>query len=323
MTTKTLLIGLLTATTLGFTLVPAAAEATTATHANCPEVIHGTAPTLHPEGVAYDPARDRFLVGSVTHGTVSVVNPDGTVRTLVHDDTLTTTMGIAVDAKRGRLLVANGDVGLNPAGSPDTLNKVAGLGVYDLRTGKRIAYHDLGALDPSHNHFANDIAIAPDGTAFVTDSFNGAIYRVPPHGDPKIEFQDDRLLPTGNGNGANGIVLHPGGYLLIAHSSGKALYKLEGGTLTQVRIAQPIGAPDGLLLNEDGTVNAIDNTAANRVIGLSTMDNWATASVGPDVAWPDPAPTTMARGKCGVYVLSGRLDQLPAGSDEFLLRKLG
>jgi hypothetical protein len=31
----------------------------------------------------------------------------------------------------------------------------------------------------------------------------------------------------------------------------------------------------------------------------------------------------MARGNCGIYVLSGRLDQLPpVGSDEFLLRRL-
>jgi hypothetical protein len=66
----------------------------------------------------------------------------------------------------------------------------------------------------------------------------------------------------------------------------------------------------------------VDNTADNRVVTLGSADDWATASVTSSQPWADPAPTTMARGDCGVYVLSGRLDQLPDGSDEFLLRRL-
>lgn len=291
--------------------------------ARCPDLIAGMAPLLHPEGVAYSPARHRFLVGSVTHGTVSVVQPDGSVRTLVEDPELITTMGLAVDARRGRLLVVNGDVGIGERSTPETVRRVAGLGIFDERTGHRIAYHDLGALDPTREHFGNDVAIAPDGTAFVTDSFSGAIYRVPVHGAPSVLIRDDRLVPVVRGNGANGIVLHPKGFLLIAHSSGRALYKLAAGQLTQVAIAEAIGAPDGLLLEGDGRLHAIDNTAANRVLTLRSTDNWTTARLVASQPWPDPAPTTMARGDCGIYVLSGRLDQLPpVGSDQFLLRRL-
>jgi sugar lactone lactonase YvrE len=288
----------------------------------CPDLVTGSAPRLHPEGVAYSPALDRFLVGSVTHGTVSVVQPGGSVRTLVDDPVLITTMGLAVDARRGRLLVVNGDVGISEHSTPDTIRRTAGLGIYDLRTGHRIAYHDLGALDPDREHFGNDVAIAKDGTAFVTDSFNGAVYRVPVHGRPNILIRDDRLTPAGRGNGANGIVLHPNGSLLIAHSSGHAVYKLVDGQLTQVTVDQEIGAPDGLLLNSNGALHAIDNTSANRVVTLDSTDDWTTARLTDSQSWPDPAPTTMARGRCGIYVLSGRLDQLPNGSDEFLLRKL-
>jgi len=291
--------------------------------AGCPDLITGSGPLLHPEVVAYSPRQKRFLVGSVTHGTVSVVRPDGTVRTLVEDPALITTMGLAVDARRGRVLVVNGDVGISDHSTPDTIRKVAGLGVYDLRTGHRIAYHDLAALDPDHDHFGNDVAVTPDGTAYVTDSFSGAVYRVPLHGEPSILLRDDRLMPAGSGNGANGIVAHPDGFLLVAHSSGRALYKLAGDELTQVTVDQPIGAPDGLLLDPDGALHAIDNTAANRVVTLRSTDGWATAGLAESVSWPDPAPTTMARGDCGTYVLSGRLDQLPpVGSDEFFLRRL-
>jgi sugar lactone lactonase YvrE len=309
---------------LGITILVASGLFTASAEADasrCPDLVVGSAPRLHPEGVAYSPTQDRFLVGSVTHGTVSVVQPGGSVRTLVDDPALITTMGLAVDARRGRLLVVNGDVGISDRSIPETIRKAAGLGIYDLRTGHRIAYHDLGALDPDRDHFGNDVAIGEDGTAFVTDSFNGAVYRVPVHGRPSILIRDDRLVPAGRGNGANGIVLHPRGFLLIAHSSGHALYKLAGRQLTQVTVDQEIGAPDGLLLDSNGALHAIDNTAANRVVTLDSPDDWTTARVTGQ-PWPDPAPTTMARGRCGTYVLSGRLDQLPNGSDEFLLRKL-
>ncbi|WP_132113807.1 gluconolaconase [Actinocrispum wychmicini] len=300
-------------------VAPATASARTC---DCADVIHGSAARLQPEGVGYDPIRDHFLVGSVTQGTVSVVQTDGTVRTLVNDPVLVTTMGMTVDAKRGRLLVVNGDVGLSSRTTPQTLNKTAGLGVYDLRTGRRLAYHDLGALDPTRQHFGNDVALTPDGTAYVTDSLSGAIYRVPLKGSPTVLMRDDRLQPVGRGNGANGIVWHPRGFLLIAQSSARALYKLSGTNLTQVTVDQPIGAPDGLLLRGHNTLEAVDNTAANRVVTLQSKDNWSTAGVTVSRPWPDPAPTTMANSRCGVYVLSGRLDTLPQGSDEFLLRRL-
>lgn len=290
-----------------------------ASAAACPEVIKGTAPRLHPEGVTFDGSR--FLVGSVVHGTVSVVRPDGSTRTLVDDPALITTMGLAVDRRRNRLFVVNGDVGISRKTTPETNGRTAGLGVYDLRTGRKIAYHDLGALDPARRHFGNDVALSPDGTAFVTDSYSGAVYRVPVRGEATIAFRDDRLMPNVRGNGANGIVRLPTGHLLIAHSSGQAVYLLSGTTLTQVTIAEPVGAPDGLLLR-DGALLAIDNTKANRGITLRSDDGWTSASVTDAKAWPEPAPTTMTRSRCGVYVLSGRLDQLNPGTDEFWLRRL-
>lgn len=301
-------------------LVLATATPVSAAPGHCPDVIKGSAPTLHPEGVAYDPTRGRFLVGSVKHGTVSVVQPDGSVRTLVDDPALITTMGLAVDVPRGRLLVANGDIGISNRSKPETLRKIAGLGIYNLWTGRKIAYHDLGALDPTRLHFGNDIAVAPDGTVFVTDSYNGAIYRVS-RGKAEILIRDDRLMPVVRGNGSNGIVRTPRGDLLIAHSSGRALYKLSGTELTQVTVDQPIGALDGLLLQK-GALIGIDNTAANRILTLRSTDNWTTAKVEASVPWPDRAPTTMAQSRCGVYVLSGRLDQLNPGTDEFWLRRL-
>jgi sugar lactone lactonase YvrE len=239
-------------------------------------------------------------------------------------------MGLSVDVLRGRLLAVNGDIGRGDRSTPATIRKTAGLGIYSLFTGRRIRYVDLGALDPGHGHFGNDVAVALDGTAYVTDSISGAVYRVPLFGEPSILVRDDRLTPVVAGNGANGIVLHPGGFLIVAQSSGRALYRIpldNPGMVEQVAVAEPIGAPDGLLLDkkdgQDGLL-AIDNTRANRVVRLVSTDGWHTASVRASLPWPDPAPTTMARSRCGVYVLTGRLDLLQQGmpSDEFRLRRL-
>ncbi|RSM90442.1 gluconolaconase [Kibdelosporangium aridum] len=291
----------------------------------CPDFVLGNGPTLHPEGIAYDGRRDRFLVGSVTHGTVSVVQADGSVRTLVNDPKLITTMGLAVD--RGKVLAVNGDIGIGDRSTPETIGKTAGLGIYDLYSGRQIRYVDLAALDPQRPHFGNDVAVAPDGTAYVTDSRSGAVYRVPPYGSPSILIRDDRLMPAGSGNGANGIVWHPGGFLLVAHSAGRSLWRIplrDPANLAQVTVTEPIGALDGLLLTGATTLDGIDNTRANRVLRLSSTDGWRTATVRESLPWPDPAPTTMARGRCGTYVLTGRLDQLLSGTrtDEFRLRAL-
>ncbi|ONI89856.1 hypothetical protein ALI144C_03970 [Actinosynnema sp. ALI-1.44] len=308
--------------------LPAAQTAQAARRPPCAELVTGTGDELHPEGIAYDPNENRFLIGSVTRGTVSTVRPDGSARTVVKDPKLITTMGLTVDARRGRLLAVNGDIGIADGSTPETNGKTAGLGIYDLRTGRQIRYVDLGALDPQRPHFGNDVALAPDGTAYVTDSRSGAIYRVPVHGNPTVLVRDDRLMPAGAGNGANGIVLHPKEFLLVAHSSGRTLWRIplhKPETLAQVTTNESPGALDGLLLSNHNTLDGIDNTRTNtRLLRLTTTDDWKTATVKTQIPWPDPAPTTMARGRCGTYVLTGRLDLLLSGtrSKEFRLRAL-
>ncbi|MEU6083484.1 hypothetical protein [Streptomyces sp. NPDC047108] len=290
-------------------------------------MIHGSAPSLHPEGIAYDARRDAFLVGSVTHGTASLVTPYGSARTLVKDLKLVTTMGLTVDQRRGRILVTNADLGVADRSTPQTENRLAGLGIYDLKNGRRLHYTDLGRLLPGRQHFANDIALDPAGNAYVTDSLSGAIYKVTPHGRASVLVQDDRLAGTTEGFGLNGIVLHPDGYLIAALSAEGALVKIpldQPQTFRRVELSAPIGSPDGLLLSRTGTLYAIDNTSKNRVIELGSTNGWSSARELRSVPWPDPAPTTLTASPQGPYILTGRLDLLLNGtrSDEFQLRRL-
>jgi sugar lactone lactonase YvrE len=283
-----------------------------------PAVINGTAPSLHPEGVAWDPTRRAFLVSSVRHGTVSVVSPSGTVRTLVQDDRMVSTFGVHVDAARGRLLVTYADLGLG-----DRANGRSGLGIFDLGTGRPLHLVDLG-------HLANDLTIAPDGTAYVTDPGGDALYTVDTAGRASVLVQSPRF--AGTGFTLNGIVWHPGGYLLVVRYDVGILFRIplcDPVHFTEVALDRPLVGGDGMALRPDGSLvvstNTLGSTGEDAVQVLRSGDGWASAhQVSRTAPWPDRAPTTVAVSPYGTYVLSGRLDVLLGGgtTDAFTLRRL-
>jgi len=138
---KSILVTILTVLTSLTAASPALASTATAHPLRLPPVIRGTAPALHPEGFAWDPTRGAFLVGSVKHGTVSVVRPDGSTRTLVSDPHLDSTFGVHVDVRRGRFLVAYADLGLG-----DRTGGASGIGIFDLRTGRTLRLIDFDSM---------------------------------------------------------------------------------------------------------------------------------------------------------------------------------
>lgn len=295
-----------------------------------PAVIEGRSESLHPEGVAYDPTRGAFLVTSLKHGTVSVVRGDGSTRTLVDDPALIETIGLQVDVARGRILVASADQGLGDRTSPATAGRTAGLGVYSLRTGERIAYVDLAAVaSDGGGHFANDIAVAPDGTAYVTDTAAGIVYRVDRSGRASVLVRDGRLTFPG-GFGANGIV-YRAGVLLVGNYSAGTLWRIpvaRPAELRQVRLDGGVVGADGITLEADGSLivvtNALSGEATDKVVELRLSRDWTSARVVESRIWPDRVPTTAAAARGTVWVLSGNMDVLLSGagtSDEFTVRR--
>jgi sugar lactone lactonase YvrE len=307
----------------------AAAQAAAAVPAACPSTVEGVAASLHPEGVAADPARRRFLVGSTTHGTVSAVGLDGAVRPLVSDSRLVTTMGVAVDAPRHRLLVANADLGVADRSTAATTFNLGAVGSYDLRTGAPLFYVDLTALTPGGSHFVNDVTVGPDGTVYATDSLAGAVYRIDRRGRASLLVADPRLAGTPEtGFGLNGIVWAGGGILVAAHSAGRALVRIPVGHPADfefVRIDASIGNPDGLARTAPGEIALVDNSAANRIVRVRSADAWHTARLTSSTPWVGRVPTTLAATGCGLYALDGRLDVLLSGgrSDDFTIARIG
>jgi hypothetical protein len=319
-------------------------------------VINGQAESLHPEGVAYDPTRGAFLVTSLRHGTVSAVQPDGSAETLVKDPDLISTIGIRVDVARNRLLVVNADPGTGVATGTATVRRTAGLGIYDLRTGQRIRYVDLAKVaGDGGEHFGNDVAVAPDGTAYVTDSFAPIVYRIPARGPASVLLRDERLS-GGAGFGANGIVWSDD-HLVIGNYADGTLWRVADSDpakpdpakpdpakpdpakpdranpepvreLRQVSLNRALPGADGIVLQRDRSLVVVTNKVASAgidgVFRVRLSRDGFRATVTRERAWPDPAPTAVTIGANGApYILSGRLDLLFTGttSDAFTIRR--
>ena len=249
-----------------------------------------------PEGVDYDMTNDRFLTGSVSEGSIFQIHNDGRVTTVVSDPDLVASVGIEVDEPRDRLLVAN--AGLFEGGTFVDRSQ-AKLGVYDLTTGERIAMVDLAAAidDPPDDatYFPNDVAVADDGTAYVTDTFMQVIYRVGMDYRASVLHRFEVRI--------GGIVHHPSGYLLVA--GGTTLWKVpldDPGSATHVTLREEVlRAPDGMVWTADGRL-AIVSGADNRVVALTSEDDWATAQVAGVAPYETLATTAAAIGD-DIYVI--------------------
>lgn len=283
--------------------------ATSASAQALPDTILVREPGLHPEGVAWDAPRDRFLVSSVTMGRVTAVRDDGSQRVLVEDPELQAAIGIHIDRRGDRLLVANSDLSAIQGGS----RGLAKLGIYDLESGERLLMVDLGGLRPEGRHFANDVTVGPDGTAYVTDSFTPVIYRVSPEGEVSVLAEDDRL--GAEGFGLNGIDHHPDGYLLVAVAGRRTLMRVPVDAPTEmaeVELSEPFAA-DGLVLREDGDLVAVSSTgqgesSRDETLVLRSDDGWSSASVVGRA--PSPGATTGAVRDDAIYVVNPHFGEM-------------
>lgn len=233
-------------------------------------------PAFSPEGVEYDPINGRFLVGSLTEGSIFAIGDDGTVTPFIEDADIKGSIGIQVDADRNRLLVTNSDPA--PFSNPEAQGSIM-LGIYDLSSGERLNMVDLNAIAPEGRHVVNDVAVDADGNAYVTDSFSPVIYKVDYEGVASIFVQDDRL--SNEMLGLNGIAYHPDGYLIASVTGAGKLYKIpldnpEG--LTEVMLEQPIGG-DGLTFSPDGSSLYIVGGDTQSVYSLTSDDDWQSATV--------------------------------------------
>ncbi|WP_310392109.1 hypothetical protein [Hymenobacter sp.] len=283
-----------------------------------PAVVIFTQAGLYPEGVQYDAPNSRFLVTSLTTGQVGQVDDDGTYSPAFTNTTgLVSAIGLYLDNAQGRnrVLVAVSDPGANQQRtSMTTLNKLARLAIYNNANASAApTIVELGTLRPNANHFANDVAVDNSGNAYVTDSFSGIIYKVDATTNAASVFvESPQFAAPAGAFGLNGIVFHPDGYLLAVKSDEGKLFKIPlaaPATFTTVATTQNLTAADGLLLQDNNTLQVVSNAQA-RVFRLATTNAFGAATLAGSFTTAAQFPTTLARRDGASYVLYANLDVL-------------
>ena len=157
------------------------------------------------------------------------------------------TFGVLADEASNTLLVCSNDTSGFGVPGPGTA-KGSALKAFDLTTGEAKGSTPL----PGSPTLCNDIVLGPDGSAFVTDSFNPHILRLKPGGSEfEVWASDPRFAGPKGGAGLDGIAIGgdgavyvntftPGGLFKVAVTDGRA------GEVTTLQPSRKLTLPDSL-----------------------------------------------------------------------------
>ena len=228
---------------------------------DAPVAFRLTNPKLIPEGIAYDAKGDRFFIGSVAQKKIVVTDRKGDARDFSKvEDKLDCVLGVIVDPAREQLYAVSTNGFLDEA-KTQRRNAVVR---YDLKTGRLADRFDA----PEAMQF-NDIAIAPNGTIYATDSMSSTLFRKKPDEKTLTPFGSKGTVPE-----ANGITLGVDGSLYVAISTGIA--KIDTSTGAPTRLPQPdtvvTGGCDGLYWHEGDLIGIQNVTNPGRIVRLELAD---------------------------------------------------
>ena len=257
-----------------------------------------------PEGVAFHAGERAFFLSSLTTGAVTRLDADGAESTLYTPGAGWMSLGMKLDGDTLAVCAVYG------YGQEDT---TGAIWAFDATTGAVIADVDLSAAFAGAN--CNDVAF-DGGYVYVTDRENPNLYRVDlAAGSAELWLTDPALEP--GIIGMNGIVVTPGGELLVGKYSPAELLRVplaDPSALALVALSgDEVGSlPDGF----DGIAwdgDALVIAGNSELYRLTSGDDWGSAAVSAVAPGAAIAAVTVAEGR--VYGLKGEVVPFVLGTD--------
>jgi len=221
--------------------------------------------TLHPEGIAYDSRRGRWFVGSVRQRRIVAVERDGRVHDFVpaRSDGIGGVFGMAVDSIRRVLWVATSALPRMEDFTPTDSGRVGVYG-YELDTG-RLVRSAWMARDSSVAHTFGDVAVAPNGDVYVSDSEAPWILRLATGTDSLVRFVTHSLFRS-----LQGMAITPDGATMYVadYSHGLLSVSLASRTVTPLRAPRTMSVlgVDGLYWDRGALVGVQNGVDPARVV---------------------------------------------------------
>jgi hypothetical protein len=309
--------------TIALLAVLAAACATTTTPSPAPDILVD-GERVFPESVT-STSDGRVIVGSV-FGAVYKAEPGSLVATRwidveAADGGDLAVFGVLADEGSDTLWVCSSG---NPWGETPTTDPVA-LRTFDLSSGAAKAVYPFPPREGGGNSVCNDVTIAADGTAYVSDTQGARILKLAPGGDALELFGADPVL-----GGVDGIAFSEDWTLYVNTVTTGLIIRVgieaDGsmGALTTLTVDATLGGPDGMRLIEgdrfllaEGQAGRlgildIDGDAARLIVLKDDLDSSPGATPVGDTAYVlesqigllfDPAQAGQAPGPFIVYAV--------------------
>ncbi len=156
-------------------------------------------------------------------------------------------LGVLADTRSHTLYACSSDLSAAGVTIPGGQKPVA-LKMFDLTTGAPKGSVGL----PGERTLCNDIAIGPDGAAYVTDSFNPHVLRLAPGSGSFEAWATDSRFTVAKGAGLDGIAFGSDGNVYVDLYNGNKLFRINvnkdgsAGTVDELRPSRALDRPDAL-----------------------------------------------------------------------------
>lgn len=192
---------------------------------------------VFPESITSTP-NGTLIIGSLGHGNVLRIAPGQTTALewiKAGTNGLNSVLGVFADEKNKLLWVCSNKLG--PTGDPTAVK------TFDLKAGAPKGSYPL----PGDRTLCNDIAVAPDGTAYITDTLGGAVDMLKPGANALEVAAKDPLLA-----GADGLAFGSRTTLYVNSVTANKILRVDLGpdgkstNITDLKLPRALDRPDGM-----------------------------------------------------------------------------